>query len=55
MVREIKETNTDSKDEGLRVLARIIARIYIRDVRDKTAMETGKQLQKEQKNSGKTA
>jgi len=47
MVREIKETNTGSNEEGLRVLARIIARVYIRDVRDKTATQDVKQSQTE--------
>jgi len=55
MLEKELQTNTGSNEEGLRVLARIIARIYARDTRTKTAMETGEQLQKEQKNSGKTA
>jgi hypothetical protein len=40
-------TNTDSNEEGLRLLARIIARIYISDVRDKTAKESEKRSQTE--------
>jgi len=55
MARVLKETNAGSKEEGLRVLARIIARIYVRDTKTKTTTEAGKQLHKEQRNSGKTA
>ena len=47
MLEKELETNTGSNEEGLRVLARIIARIYIRDVRDKTATQDVKQSQTE--------
>ena len=47
MLEKELETNTGSKEEGLRVLARIIARIYVRDIREKTAMKDAKQSQTE--------
>ena len=55
MLEKELETNTGSSEEGLRLLARIIARIYIRDAQNKTAMGDQKQLQKEQRKSGKAA
>lgn len=55
MTKEMVKTNVGPNEEGLRILARIIARVYARDFREKTALEAEKQLQKEQGNSGKTA
>jgi hypothetical protein len=43
MLEKELEKNTDPNEEGLRLLARIIARIYIRDVRDKTTTKGERQ------------
>lgn len=45
MTKEMVKTNVGPEEEGLRILARIMARIYVRDTREKTAMEAQKQLQ----------
>ena len=55
MTKEMVKTNVGPNEEGLRILARIIARIHARDTQNKTAMEAEEQLQKEQGNSGKAA
>ncbi len=55
MTKEMVKTNVGPNEEGLRILARIIARVYARDTQNKTAMGAQKQLQNEQRNSGKTA
>ena len=47
------QTNTGSNEEGLRLLARIIARVYLCDVWDKTAGEAGEQLHTRDKMRGK--
>ena len=45
MKKETDRVYTGSHEEGLRALARIIARAYIRDIRDKTATKDAKQSQ----------
>ena len=47
MLEKELETNTGFNEEGLRLLARIIARVYIRDVWDKTVIKDVKQSQTE--------
>ena len=49
MVEKEWEKYTGSHEEGLRALARIIARVYIRDMREKTATGDSIQFQEKRK------
>ena len=53
MSKEIMETNAGSQEEGLRLLARIISRVYANDIQKKTAIGAEKPVQDEQGNSGR--
>jgi len=45
MLENQLETDIGSPEEGLRILAQIIASAYMRDIRDKTATKDAKQSQ----------
>ncbi|MFA5055575.1 MAG: hypothetical protein WC562_05315 [Dehalococcoidia bacterium] len=47
VVKKELRINISSHEEGLRALARIIARTYMRDMREKTAKKDAKQSQTE--------
>jgi hypothetical protein len=53
MVEKELKKYTSSHEEGLRALARIIARAYMRDMREKTA--TGDSIQFQEKRKRKRA
>jgi len=54
MLEKELDTNAGSNEEGLRLLARIIARIYIRDIQNKTALKGEKQSQTKGRETKKT-